>query len=153
MVIASFSNIGEEGILDFAEHIDGRYYCNCDKDLSFVLLDDRQGLIGFVLLKSNSIPNTYIIDEEVYTRENGVEILQIYYCDLPNEPLLLRELVNRVTIWAHNGVAAFNYIWSINLNDATHFYADVLNGNMHNVLISADTRKQLLYSIIERDEE
>ncbi|MBQ0022137.1 MAG: hypothetical protein KBT29_02740 [Prevotellaceae bacterium] len=153
MEIVSFKDISEERLIDFAKYINGKYYCNYDKDLSFILLDEEQELMGFVLLRNNSIPDAYTIEQEVYTRENGVEILQIFCCNASNEPQLLKELVNRVTIWAYNGMAAFNYIWSIELNNATHFYADALNGDIHNAIISADIRQQLLYSLIPREEE
>lgn len=152
-MIESFTNIGEERILNFANRIDGNYVGNYDKDLSFVILDDRQTLIGFVLLRNESIPNTYTIDGDVAARNNGVEILQIYFRDQQDEAYLLRVLINRVTIWSYNGAAAFNYIWSITHDVATHFNADALNGDIYTALISVYTIRDLLYVRIRRDEE
>lgn len=151
MIIESFETLGAQGTQFLCDVIKDSAYIQCNKTLSFVLFNEEQELVGFVLLKNNSVPDTYIIDGEVHTRENGVEILQIYCHDMRNEARLLHILSNRVIIWCTDGNPAFNYMWSTSLGDSTHFLADVLNGELYNVLISPHERKHLFYYAIERD--
>lgn len=152
MYIESFTTLGLDGIQPFIKSIKDEYYSLCDKDLSFVLFDEEQTVIGFVLLLDKSIPEGYIIDGEIPTKEKGVEILQIYCAHINHEPSLLKILRDRVTIWCKNGDICFDYIWSIKLENSTHFFADVLNGYIYNAIISKGTKKQLLYSLINRSE-
>lgn len=151
MRTVSFETLGLEGVIPISEYLNMNMYKVSDKALSFVLYSDDNSVIGFVLLRANSIPSTYQIQDVIEINGCGVEILQIHCLIAEKEAVLLGRLTTRITIWCIDGQIAFDYMWSVSLFDATQFYSDCLDGECTQVLISQLERKKLIYVPVTRE--
>lgn len=150
MKLVSLSKIKENEIISFSHLFKGINYTICDPILSFVWKNDNDILCGFVLARRNNINLKYRLSDKTGITADmvGCEILQVYADSINNEMLLLKRLLQRITIWCYDKEKTFHYLWSESLSDYD-FYADNLECKKTKQYISAYEIKNIIYNKFE----
>ena len=119
MKLVSLSKIKENEIISFSHLFKGGNYTICDPILSFVCKNNDNNLCGFALARRNNINLNYRLSDKIDITTNmvGCEILQVYAVSMNDEMLLLKRLLQRITIWCYDEDKTFNYLWSESLSN------------------------------------
>lgn len=146
MRLVSLSEIKENEIISFSHLFKGVNYTICDPISSFVWKNDDDNLCGFALARRNNINLNYRLSNKIDITTNmvGCEILQVYAVSMSDEMLLLKRLLQRITIWCYDEGKTFNYLWSESLSNYD-FYADGLDCKKVEQYISPYEIKPLIY--------
>ena len=101
-----------------------------DPYLSFAIIDEESmatTIDNFVLLKSSKIKNDLNTKENIRIdiHQNACQIVAIHG---NNEGILLKRLLERVSIWNDPNNGKFNYLWmSLDLEGTANFYSVLLD--------------------------
>ncbi len=128
-----------------------------DIRLSFGLVDDNNSLLGYSLLKPDSIDSNIEFHIDGFDKsEYACRIIELKEMGNNNPhifALLCKYTIERVQIWNDKDKGAFKYLWAIPKDSYDVCYmANCLDCEQVDFLEDEYTKKTIIYNIFSKDE-